>query len=207
MKEKIKIFVVAFLLTISPLTMLSIETADATPGRLKSGSIIDRNGTYYGTHGSDDHWHLASKNSDGSWSAVGPTLNAGIPSEKPSKSQGYWSKDRNTWYYKNSNGITQKGWQKVDSNWYYLGTNGAMHTGWTKVSNRWYYMNSSGAMQTKWTKVSNRWYYMNSSGAMETGWIKLGGNWYYLQANGSMQTGSAKINGTNYAFDTSGRMK
>ena len=52
----------------------SAFSVNATPGNLKSSTIKKCDNIYYGQHSSDNHWHKASKNSDGSWSAVGPVL-------------------------------------------------------------------------------------------------------------------------------------
>lgn len=58
------------------LIMISTVDVSATPGNLKykSAKIIQCNGTYYGHHGADDHWHEGNENDNGSWSAIGPNL-------------------------------------------------------------------------------------------------------------------------------------
>lgn len=47
---------------------------NASSGRLKNDSIKTCNGITYGQHSSDNHWHVASKNSDGSYSATGNSI-------------------------------------------------------------------------------------------------------------------------------------
>ncbi len=49
-------------------------TAYATPGWLKMDSIITYNGKVYGQHSSDNHWHLASKQSTGRYTAIGDPI-------------------------------------------------------------------------------------------------------------------------------------
>lgn len=49
--------------------IILISNCFADSGKLKSNSIIKCNNILYGYH--SDHWHMASKNSDGSYSAVG----------------------------------------------------------------------------------------------------------------------------------------
>ena len=44
---------------------------NASSGRLRKDSIKTCNGVTYGQHSSDNHWHIASENSDGSYSATG----------------------------------------------------------------------------------------------------------------------------------------
>ena len=44
---------------------------NASSGRLRKDSIKTCNGVTYGQHSSDNHWHVASENSDGSYSATG----------------------------------------------------------------------------------------------------------------------------------------
>lgn len=61
------LYILIILLSFS---MISIKV-NASSGRLKKNSIITCNGITYGQHSSDNHWHIASKNSDGSYNAVG----------------------------------------------------------------------------------------------------------------------------------------
>lgn len=48
----------------------------ATSGSLKKDTIKECEGTLYGQHGSDNHWHVAIKNENGSYSAKGDALEA-----------------------------------------------------------------------------------------------------------------------------------
>lgn len=54
--------------------LLLSNSANATSGWLRKGSIVTCGGVSYGRHGSDGHWHRAQENSDGRWSAVGDVL-------------------------------------------------------------------------------------------------------------------------------------
>ena len=47
---------------------------NATTGQLKSASIIKCDEVLYGTHGSDNHYHLAEETTDGKYKAVGDSL-------------------------------------------------------------------------------------------------------------------------------------
>lgn len=46
----------------------------ATSGSLKKDTIKECEGTLYGQHGSDNHWHVAIKNENGSYSAKGDAI-------------------------------------------------------------------------------------------------------------------------------------
>ncbi len=46
----------------------------ATSGFLKKDTIKECEGTLYGQHGSDNHWHIAIKNENGSYSAKGDAI-------------------------------------------------------------------------------------------------------------------------------------
>lgn len=46
----------------------------ATSGRLRKNSIKTCNGITYGQHSSDNHWHVAVRNSDGSYNASGDPI-------------------------------------------------------------------------------------------------------------------------------------
>lgn len=48
--------------------------ANATAGFLRSDSIVNCNGVYYGQHGDDDHWHVAQRYDDGRWHAAGDVV-------------------------------------------------------------------------------------------------------------------------------------
>lgn len=56
------------------LIIISTEKLSATTGTLKSASIIECDGVLYGTHGSDNHYHVAEVTEDGKYKAVGDTL-------------------------------------------------------------------------------------------------------------------------------------
>lgn len=74
---------------------------NASSGKLKKDSIKTCNGITYGQHSSDNHWHVASKNSDGSYSATGNS----IYSDPCNRSDNSLSNDssNNTSNSKNSN--------------------------------------------------------------------------------------------------------
>lgn len=56
------------------ISLINITNLNASTGLLKSASIIECDGETYGTHGSDNHYHLAEKTSDGKYKAVGDSL-------------------------------------------------------------------------------------------------------------------------------------
>lgn len=56
------------------LVMLVNINVYATSGYLRKDSIITCNKIKYGRHGKDNHWHIASRNSNGSYSAVGGAM-------------------------------------------------------------------------------------------------------------------------------------
>jgi len=66
MKKKLLIFIL--LLTIN------ISNLNATTGQLKSASIIECDGVLYGTHGSDNHYHVAEETEKGTYQAKGESL-------------------------------------------------------------------------------------------------------------------------------------
>ena len=65
---KKKLFIIILLLTIN------LNILNATTGQLKSASIIKCDEVLYGTHGSDNHYHLAEETTDGKYKAVGDSL-------------------------------------------------------------------------------------------------------------------------------------
>lgn len=71
--KKLKIAFVSVLCII----ILSTSNILATPGKLRSNSIISCNGTYYGNHG-DGHWHEAVKHDSG-WYPNGGSLGYNNP--------------------------------------------------------------------------------------------------------------------------------
>ena len=62
------IFVVCFMFILLPINAL------ATSGSLKKDSIKECEGTLYGTHGSDNHYHIAIKSENGSYVASGEAI-------------------------------------------------------------------------------------------------------------------------------------
>lgn len=62
-----------FLIVLLLFPLFSTQTVHATPGRLRAASIKNISGIYYGQHGSDDHWHKATKK-NGVWYASGPEI-------------------------------------------------------------------------------------------------------------------------------------
>lgn len=53
---------------------INIYNLNANTGLLKSASIIECDGKLYGTHGSDNHYHLAEETEKGKYKAVGDSL-------------------------------------------------------------------------------------------------------------------------------------
>lgn len=66
MKKKVLLFIL--------LLSLNVNILNATSGQLKSSSIIECDGVLYGKHGSDNHYHVAEKTSDGKYKAKGDSL-------------------------------------------------------------------------------------------------------------------------------------
>lgn len=63
-----------FLIIIFLINLIYIPNLSASTGLLKSATIIECEGKYYGTHGSDNHYHEAEQTSDGKWKAKGDSL-------------------------------------------------------------------------------------------------------------------------------------
>lgn len=63
-----------FLVLIFIAFILFPNNISATSGSLKKDTIKECEGNLYGQHGSDNHWHLAIKNENGSYSAKGDAL-------------------------------------------------------------------------------------------------------------------------------------
>ena len=98
-----------------------------------------------------------------------------------------WKKEGKGWWYKNPDGSYPKNtWQKISGKWYHFDSNGYMQIGWLKDSGQWYYLNSSGAMVKGWQKISKKWYYFNGSGMMVSGPQKIDGKLYYFRNDGDM---------------------
>ena len=95
---------IIFILIIFIYSNLNVE---ASSGRLKSASIKTCNGITYGQHSSDNHWHVASRNSNGTYSATGspiyndPCINSDNSSSNNSNSN--QSSNNNTSNESNSN--------------------------------------------------------------------------------------------------------
>lgn len=66
-----KIKYIIFILIISGTALAQV---DATSGRLRNNSIKTCNGITYGQHSDDNHWHVASRNSNGTYSATGSAI-------------------------------------------------------------------------------------------------------------------------------------
>ena len=62
---------IIMILLLTFLVIGNITNVNASSGRLRKASIKTCNGVTYGQHSSDNHWHVASRNSDGSYSATG----------------------------------------------------------------------------------------------------------------------------------------
>lgn len=53
---------------------LTIDNVTASSGFLKASTIKECEGNLYGQHGNDNHWHIAIKNENGSYSAKGDSF-------------------------------------------------------------------------------------------------------------------------------------
>ena len=47
------------------LFFVSVPSVEASSGQLRTNSIKECNGTHYGQHGSDNHWHEAENKGNG----------------------------------------------------------------------------------------------------------------------------------------------
>lgn len=61
-------------LSIAMLLFTVSEPIEASAGRLRNASITTCNGVTYGQHSSDNHWHVASLNSNGTYNATGSPI-------------------------------------------------------------------------------------------------------------------------------------
>ena len=95
-----------------------IIKVDATSGRLKSNSIKTCNGVTYGQHSSDNHWHVASRNSDGTYSAIGSAIYSDPckSSSKPSSSKPSSSNPPSSSNTTNNNDTSNSNTNNQDSN-------------------------------------------------------------------------------------------
>ncbi|WP_244834560.1 N-acetylmuramoyl-L-alanine amidase [Clostridium sp. BJN0001] len=102
-----------------------------------------------------------------------------------------WVKDKDVWYYFETNTNKKTGWLKYKNNWYYLDkTTGMMQTGFINDGSFDYYLNPDGIMVTGWKSVNNTWYYFNQGGSMlVSSWVGSDPNWYYVGSNGQMVEG------------------
>jgi glucan-binding YG repeat protein len=77
----------------------------------------------------------------------------------------YWVYSGGKWYYYEG-GIVKTGWVKDKNKWYFMDSNGEMTTGWRYWSHNWYYMANSGEMMNGWVLDGGKWYYLYSDGSM-----------------------------------------
>ena len=66
--------IILFMLMVSVIYFGNLTIVYATSGYLRSKSIKICNGVTYGQHSSDNHWHVAIKNSDGKYNASGDPI-------------------------------------------------------------------------------------------------------------------------------------
>ncbi len=127
-------------------------------GYMQTGWYQEGNAYYYlksnGAMAADE-WVENGKyfvGSDGKWVPGKTTLS------------GTWKKDSKGYWYRNSDGTYPKNtWKQIDGKWYHFDANGYMQTGWYQEGNVWYYLKSSGAMAvSEW--VDNGQYYIDSKG-------------------------------------------
>lgn len=69
--KKRKIFIA---LLFAFMLLINVSEVYASSGKLRKASIKTCNGVTYGQHSSDNHWHVASQNADGSYSATGDAM-------------------------------------------------------------------------------------------------------------------------------------
>lgn len=79
---------VGFLLLGLAVLSSNVMQAQASAGRLRNNSIKVCNGVTYGQHSSDNHWHVASRNKNGTYNATGSAIYTDPCSGKASSSSG-----------------------------------------------------------------------------------------------------------------------
>lgn len=93
-----------------------------------------------------------------------------------------WFKDRENWYYLNTDGAMSTGWNRVGGKWYYLDpANGQMQTGRLSIGVQAYWLLDDGAAVELWYTDSNGVTYYGNPQTCElaTGWFLVDGKWYY----------------------------
>lgn len=176
--------------------------------KVSRGQILAYMDNTGGSVGGHLHWEVRDK----SGAKIDPTRY--LNSDLPGMNSNTWVQK---WHLYDKDWKMLKGWQKDREKWYYMDSNGIMQTGWLWDNGYkgWFLLASDGQMLTGWQKVNGKWYYLaptttgsDVKGKMVTGWLKNKNNWYYLDKNtGEMYTGTHVIDGKTYYFDASGALK
>lgn len=139
---------------------------------------------------------------------------------------GWYTENKQTYYFKEDDGAANIGWLKVGTKTYYMDENGIMQVGLLEIDGANYYFNNAGEMQTGLQRVSGKYYFFSkSNGAMAYGFQSQDGKTYYFGEDGTavnkwlelddtkyyfksyvMVTGWQTISGYTYYFDSDGKM-
>ena len=74
-----------------------------------------------------------------------------------------WVKDKDNWYYLNSDGKMKIGELQLDKQEYVLANDGHMLTGW---NGNYYYKTSGERAKETWTEIDGKWYYFKANGEL-----------------------------------------
>ena len=130
-------------------------------------------------------------------------------------------KDKEVWYYFDSNGKGHNGWAKDSKYWYYCQDGSLIRDTRRTIDNDMYAFDEEGHMVIGWytetyhytdengqdVEYSNN-YYFGNDGKAYTGWVQDGQYWCYF-SNGYQAKESVRYIGndsTCYAFDADGHM-
>lgn len=91
------------------------------------------------------------------------------------------------------------GWVKDKDNWYYLDSDGKMKTGELQVDKQEYVLANDGHMLTCW---NGSYYYRTSGEKAKDAWTEIDGKWYYFKANGELLKNGKTPDG--YTVDAKG---
>ena len=74
-----------------------------------------------------------------------------------------WVKDKDKWYYLDSDGKMKTGELQLDKQEYVLANDGHMLTGW---NGNYYYKTSGERAKESWTEIDGKWYYFKATGEL-----------------------------------------
>ena len=91
------------------------------------------------------------------------------------------------------------GWVKDKDNWYYLDSDGKMKTGELQLDKQEYVLANDGHMLTGW---NGNYYYRTSGERAKESWTEIDGKWYYFKVNGELLKNGKTPDG--YTVDAKG---